>query len=60
MPSSDVDKNTFGLLFAVAQMPAVQKLIGEILARKDINDAEKVDSIASLLRGALSAPKSEA
>lgn len=54
-----MDKNTFGLLYAVAQMPAVQKLIGDILARKDINDAEQVDSIATLLRGALTVSKAE-
>lgn len=46
-------KSSFALLYAVAQMPSVQKLISEILKRDDISDSEKVESIATLLRGAV-------
>eukprot|EP01083_Nonionella_stella_P098566 277209_1 len=44
---------SFALLYAVAQMPVVREHIHQILAREDINDGQKVESIASLLRGAV-------
>lgn len=52
-PQDSSAKSSFALLYAVAQIPSVQKLISEVLFRKDLSDSEKVESIANLLRGAV-------
>lgn len=49
----DDEKSTFAVLYAVSQMPAVKEMITEILAKEDICDQDKVETIASLLRGAV-------
>mmetsp|Transcript_18179 Transcript_18179/g.32557 ORF Transcript_18179/g.32557 Transcript_18179/m.32557 type:complete len:243 (+) Transcript_18179:408-1136(+) len=43
--------SSFKALYAIAQMPSVKKHIKYILRRKDITDAQRVESIATLLRG---------
>lgn len=49
-----VDKNkSFALLYAVAQMPAVDTEIQKILNHAQFTDTEKVQRIASLLRNAV-------
>mmetsp|Transcript_17571 Transcript_17571/g.42885 ORF Transcript_17571/g.42885 Transcript_17571/m.42885 type:complete len:239 (-) Transcript_17571:592-1308(-) len=50
-PSS---QSSFKALYAIAQMPSVKKHIKYILSRKDITDAQRVESIATLLRGSSS------
>jgi hypothetical protein len=52
-PDDASSQTSFALLYAVAQMPSVQKLINDILKRTDITDSEKVESIATLLRSAV-------
>eukprot|EP00470_Lotharella_oceanica_P001501 CAMPEP_0170178422 /NCGR_PEP_ID=MMETSP0040_2-20121228/11876_1 /TAXON_ID=641309 /ORGANISM="Lotharella oceanica, Strain CCMP622" /LENGTH=100 /DNA_ID=CAMNT_0010421475 /DNA_START=494 /DNA_END=796 /DNA_ORIENTATION=- len=46
--------SSFKALYAIAQMPSVKKHIKYILRRKDITDAQRVESIATLLRGSSS------
>eukprot|EP00471_Norrisiella_sphaerica_P001494 CAMPEP_0184481084 /NCGR_PEP_ID=MMETSP0113_2-20130426/2623_1 /TAXON_ID=91329 /ORGANISM="Norrisiella sphaerica, Strain BC52" /LENGTH=150 /DNA_ID=CAMNT_0026859991 /DNA_START=394 /DNA_END=846 /DNA_ORIENTATION=+ len=46
--------SSFKALYAIAQMPSVKKHIKYILSRKDITDAQRVESIATLLRGSSS------
>lgn len=45
--------SSFAMLYAVAQMPHVRAQIKSVLDRKDINDENKVDKIAALLRQAV-------
>jgi len=48
--SSQAQNQCFALLYAVANLPNVNKHIQYYLARKDITDGQKVESIANLLR----------
>jgi len=52
--SSASSTSSFKALYAIAQMPSVKKHIKYILSRKDITDAQRVESIATLLRGSSS------
>lgn len=49
--------NSFKALYAIAQMPSVKKHIKYILGRQDITDKQRVESIATLLRGSSSKVK---
>ena len=53
--NTQAQNHCFALLFAVANLPNVNKHINYYLSRKDITDGQKVESIANLLR-ALSPP----
>eukprot|EP00475_Leptophrys_vorax_P028386 TRINITY_DN4100_c0_g1_i1.p1 TRINITY_DN4100_c0_g1~~TRINITY_DN4100_c0_g1_i1.p1 ORF type:complete len:305 (+),score=79.19 TRINITY_DN4100_c0_g1_i1:324-1238(+) len=50
--TSETLSEKFQVLYAVAQTPDMQKVISDILARRDLPDPEKVESIANLLRSA--------
>lgn len=54
--SAQSQNHCFALLYAVANLPNVNKHIQYYLSRKDITDGQKVESIANLLRAL--APKS--
>ncbi len=55
LAADDNARKSYALLYAVAQAPSMQKLVSDILGRKDLAEAEKVEAIATLLRGALPA-----
>jgi hypothetical protein len=48
--TSQSQNQCFALLYAVANLPSVNKHIQFYLSRKDITDGQKVESIANLLR----------
>jgi hypothetical protein len=53
--SAETLTDKFKQLYAVAQTPSMQKRISDILARRDMADPEKVESIANMLRSAANA-----